>query len=229
MINTNKSWRKSWHSDKRVFFHACYRCILGATEDPTYRFWASVPFTQSRSCMPGLALRFQVRCQFIFPFRQGSQWFIARSLSLEGWLMRFEVSLKFSFQNPFFPHEDESYEFADKLSWRAFQFCEVRGWQRSMGRKARTQADLTGWDCPRVTCWDVSWAGTNLPQAFRGLISSGGLAHYLLWAHAISISANVKGMLTESWACRHLCERQDGESAEQGEALLERWQMYSCQ
>lgn len=58
--------------------------------------------------------------------------------------MRFEVSLKFSFQNPFFPHEDESYEFADKLSWRAFQFCEVRGWQRSMGRKARTQADLTG-------------------------------------------------------------------------------------
>lgn len=31
-------------------------------------------------------------------------------------------------------------------------------------------------------CWAGSWAATNLSQAFRGLISSGGLAHYLLRA-----------------------------------------------
>lgn len=33
-----------------------------------------------------------------------------------------------------------------------------------------------------ASCWAVAWAATNLPQAFRGLISSGGLAHYLLRA-----------------------------------------------
>lgn len=55
---------------------------------------------------------------------------------------------------------------------------------RNIAGNVGTVLDLTGWDYPTVTCCDVARAGTNLPQAFRRLISSGGLAHYLLRAQA---------------------------------------------
>ena len=101
-----------------------------------------------------------------------------------------------------------------------------------MCRKVSTLSDLTGWDCPSVTCWDVSWAGANLPRAFRGLISLGGLTHYLLRAQAYF-------PLVLMWrACSLNRAQTRGRKAGQGlskgvsregEVVLEQWQAYSCQ
>ena len=102
-----------------------------------------------------------------------------------------------------------------------------------MGRKVSTLSDLTGWACPSVTCWDVSWAGTNLPQAFRGLISLGGLAHYLLRAQAYFPLVLMWRACSLNREQDTVGERQDQgcpeESSGQGEVLLEQWQAYSCQ
>lgn len=95
---------------------------MGATEEPTNGLWPQCLSLKAGPVQLTVALRFQAYCQLMVPIRQGS---LASSLSLEESLMRFEVSFKFSFQNPFFPHKDESQEFPDKLSWSAFNFSEV--------------------------------------------------------------------------------------------------------
>ena len=72
LINTNKSWRESWQSDKNKFSSCLLRVLFGCNRGPHFRLWASVALTKGRSCDPRWALRFLVQCRLTFPIRQGS-------------------------------------------------------------------------------------------------------------------------------------------------------------
>lgn len=97
--------------------------------------------------------------------------------------MRFEVSFKFSLQNPFLSMKMKVKSFQISLAGVPSTSPRLKSrWEVWLETRGLRLSERGGTTC--CTCRDVSWAGTNLPQAFRGLISSGGLAHYLLRAQA---------------------------------------------
>ena len=92
-----------------------------------------------------------------------------------------------------------------------------------MGGNAGTVSDLTGWDCPSVPAEMFLGQVPICLRHLEGLLLQVGWPIISSGHKPTSISANVKGMLTESGAYRHVCEKQEGavekESARQEETL----------
>ena len=144
--------------------------------------------------------------------------------------MRFEVSFKFSFQNPFLSMKMKVKSFQIGLAGVHSTSLRFKSGEGNVGRKVGTMSDLTAPLLPaEMFLGQVPICLRHLEGLFLQvgwpIISSG--------TSLLSISANVKGMLPESRVCRLVDERQDWgcreESAGQGEVLLEQWQAYSCQ
>lgn len=66
--------------------------------------------------------------------------------------MRFEVSFKFSFQNPFLSTKMKVKSFQISLAGMHSTSLKFKNGEKNVGRNAGTVSDLTGWDCPSITC-----------------------------------------------------------------------------
>lgn len=66
--------------------------------------------------------------------------------------MRFEVSFKFSFQNPFLSTKMKVKSFQISLAGMHSTSLKFKNGEKDVGRNAGTVSDLTGWDCPSITC-----------------------------------------------------------------------------
>lgn len=98
-INTNKSWGASWQNNKRKLPSCPLKVPFGCYRRTHFQAVASVTLTEAVAVQPGWLS--DSRVSLWFPLGRVALWFIASSLPLEGWLMRFEVLFKISFQNPF--------------------------------------------------------------------------------------------------------------------------------
>lgn len=66
--------------------------------------------------------------------------------------MRFEVSFKVSFQNPFLSMKMKVKSFQISLAGMHSTALKFKNGEKNVGRNAGTVSDLTGWDFPSVTC-----------------------------------------------------------------------------
>lgn len=94
-----------------------------------------------------------------------------------------------------------------------------------MGGNAETVSDLTGWDCPSVPAEMFLGQVPICLRHLEGLFLQVGWPIISSGHKPTSISANVKGMLTESGAYRHVCEKQDRavERSQQGRKRFSEW------
>lgn len=135
-MHTTKSWKETWQSDKKKFSSLPLKVTFGCNRGTHSPAGASVPLTESGSCSAQAGSKFQVQHQLTFPFRQGSLAIHCQRLSLEGWLMRFEVLFNFSFQNPFPSLKVKVRSFQISLAGVHSTSLKLKNGERNVGRSA---------------------------------------------------------------------------------------------